>query len=333
MDITEWVESLPPVTQEELDQTVEEIRAELQSVVGGIPILRVYTIEQLDYLSWYFGRMWPSRPNRPGRPMKVERLERAVNRMLKARREPDIGFYRAFSMVENRLACRFVHPIKTSIMHRGLYDEWDPTSIQRLGEAVRGIVDIATDGYYRGCLRASQPRLQGGKYQAALLIIATPCCVIMFARPRRFVVDSSSRAVGCFKLHCEDGPAFISADGEEGYYLHGERVPKRVITDPENVSRKDLLRLAAIPYVDVRAAILSRLPFHTILRACKAREMDTWQGYKLYRTSKRLKANCLLMRNPTTGMMHLEWVPKTCQTVEEALSFRNRKSGLPIILT
>ena len=41
----------------------------------------------------------------------------------------------------------------------------------------------------------------------------------------------------------------------------------------------------------------------------------------------------LLMKNPSTGTMHMEGVHPDCKTVEQALNWRNQTDGQPIVLT
>jgi len=163
-------------------------------------------------------------------------------------------------------------------------------------------------------------------------------CTVVFARPQKLHLQRSSYGM----LHCIDGPAFISANGQKSYIIHGRLVPPELFENPEKLSDKQIQQFMRIPNVTIRDAIFEKVGFARLLRAVRAVEVDNWREYTLYmtpvkRNSKHarsaLHANCLSMINPTTGRVHFEWVPRHCNTVEAALRFRNGRRGVPIVLT
>jgi len=161
--------------------------------------------------------------------------------------------------------------------------------------------------------------------------------IIVLARPRALQLDAS-----CYLIHRTDGPAFLSANGQRSYVIHGELVPPELFEAPTKLSDRQIRKLIQINNVSARTAILEKLEPTSVLRAIRAEELDRWREYTLYTSPFtryhmlayfHLRAHCLTMRNPTTGQIHFEWVPIYCRTVSEALAFRNHRSGFPVVLT
>jgi len=319
----------PPVTEKEEEQTAEGVRNELRPIIGPMPVLRIYIPDQLMELERYF---WDLGIGHHKVRERYRRLERRANKRLKRRKRLPDSFRHEFAWFENEYVCACIsYPIKGTPGDPYFGEPSPPNT--KLRERLKEVVDdvVYVDGWNHFGLSSS--RIGCGKYPAALLLLLTPWCVIMLVRPQRLIVLAEFIGEGFVRPHCEDGPALITADGKEHYYLYGEQVPKRVVMKPEKISQRDFRRLLRIRNVNTRARILARLPFQTILRICKAQKVDSWQGYTLYVTGRVLSANCLLMQNPTTGMMHLEWVPKGVWTVRQALEFRNGRPGFPVVLT
>jgi hypothetical protein len=95
--------------------------------------------------------------------------------------------------------------------------------------------------------------------------------------------------------------------------------------------------------VEQRRVILERLGPKSIVRSLGAKTIDTQGDYKLLEveipvwngwSSSRRACKFLQMKNPSMDDYHLEGVDNSCNTVEDAIKWRNHgATTLPLALT
>jgi len=164
-------------------------------------------------------------------------------------------------------------------------------------------------------------------YEAGLwLFWITDCEVIALSRP--------SLQLQAKQLHCEDGPAVHWPAGEDNYfYLNAVHVPRELVETPaRELDPRTLLRERN---AQVRREIVRKVGIERVCDALEARCLDSAGDYELLlldlqdgRTRPFLK-----MKNPSVGVYHIEGVAPECQTVAEALAWRNQSDVPPSVLT
>jgi hypothetical protein len=164
-------------------------------------------------------------------------------------------------------------------------------------------------------------------YEAGLwLFWITDCKIIALSRP--------SLQLQAKQLHCEDGPAVCWPEGEDNYfYLNGVHVPRELVETPaRELDPRTLLRERN---AQVRREIVRKVGIERVCDALEARSLDQAGDYELLlldlqdgRTRPFLK-----MKNPSLGVYHIEGVAPECQTVAEALAWRNQSDVPPSVLT
>jgi len=299
------IASMPPLTEEEGYRTVRSLlRNFRRRNQCDCLVLLAYTPEQaaiLDVLrdigSWCGD---------------VRKVERRVNEKLRKGRLPSPNWFSELS------PSPVAQTTLSRLIRRACYNVYEP-----LPNWERFENSIGLKVWYRYPSRAIINKIEGRE------------SVLALARPRMVHLDSE----GLF--HNEDGPAFISATNQKSYLIHGQLVPPKLFEAPEELSDQQVRRLIEIPNVTTREVVLEKIGIARALRALKVIKLDHWREYTLYTTpynkyrgaiSFKIFANCLTMVNPTTGKLHLEWVPQSCKSVKAALKFRNRWDGAPVVL-
>lgn len=73
-------------------------------------------------------------------------------------------------------------------------------------------------------------------------------------------------------LHNAEGPAVSWADGEKGWFFHGERVPERVITDPTSYTASEYKELST----EARRAVGEIAGWDHVVSLLGSVSVDTW---------------------------------------------------------
>jgi hypothetical protein len=125
------------------------------------------------------------------------------------------------------------------------------------------------------------------------------------------------------RLHRVGGPALQYADGFTIYSLNGVIVPQWIAETPEE--RLDPRRVLEITNAEVRREFIRRVGIERICYALNAEVIDSYGDYELLRVavSPDTVWTYLKMHNPSVDVWHVEGVPNTCQTVKDAICFRN----------
>ncbi len=133
------------------------------------------------------------------------------------------------------------------------------------------------------------------------------------------------------RIHSEAGPAIAYPDGFAIYALNGVRVPEWLVQTAER--DLDPLRLTTIDNAEVRREFVRKVGAERICQALSTGPINsatyrTKDGrehpYELHRFAVAGEQwTYLKMLNPSVGLTHFEGVPNECQTVQQALNFRN----------
>jgi hypothetical protein len=124
------------------------------------------------------------------------------------------------------------------------------------------------------------------------------------------------------QLHCDDGPAVEYRDGFSIYALNGVRVPAEIVDTPIDELGSHII--VETRNAEVRREIVRRIGIERVMEELGGECMDKDGDYEL-----RLldigddKYPYLKMKNPSTGEWHVEFVHPGCNTVREALTWRN----------
>jgi hypothetical protein len=224
-------------------------------------------------------------------PTKVEVLPspKAVYQKLKALGESDLSFawYGAFG--ERWL---------------GYYDflrNTDPSKLQVSREAADTMINWGLNSHYM----AVSPKTQ-----------------TMFVSERAVEYHVDSRDF----LHNPNGPAILYEDGTALWAIHNTRVPKELIMTPAD--KLDVKLILTERNAQVRSEIIRKIGIQRVVRDLGAKTVDSSDdlGYKLLEIDlgNNTKRRYLQMTNPSVeGMIHVEAVPPTVKTVEEANAWRD----------
>ena len=148
--------------------------------------------------------------------------------------------------------------------------------------------------------------------------------VIVSDRPCRISLTDN-------QLHDETRMAIEYRDGWGLWMLHGVNVPQWLVTTPER--DLDPVALTKIDNAEVRREFVRKVGAERIVSALSPGAVDkatypTKDGrehpYELHRLAVADEQwSYLRMVNPSVGLTHFEGVPNECQTVQDALNFRN----------
>lgn len=134
-------------------------------------------------------------------------------------------------------------------------------------------------------------------------------------------------------LHCIDGMAIAWCDGYGEYYLNGVSVDENIVITPSQ--KLDCKLILTEKNAEVRREIVRKIGVEKLCIDLEAKVIDMKDNYELIDLNlgdNRMRPY-LKMINPSIGTFHIEGVHPDCRTVDEALKFRNGRSGRPIILT
>ncbi len=139
-------------------------------------------------------------------------------------------------------------------------------------------------------------------------------------------------------LHKDGGPCLrYENDNFELYCLNGIIVPKDIACIPAEQLNPELLFTET--NAEVRRQIILKIGIEKVLHDLNAKVLDEKEGYKLLGLKlgkeKRIRPYLKFMNATMEGIYHIEGVSPECQTVEDALKYRNRLDvyNKPIQLT
>ena len=135
-------------------------------------------------------------------------------------------------------------------------------------------------------------------------------------------------------LHRDGGPAVEYSDGFAVYSLNGVRVDKDLACLPSG--KLDPAGFSKIDNAEVRREFVRKVGVERIVQATGATCVDKQGDYELLMVDLKGQTGrwpYLKMKNPSIGVWHLEAVGQECKTVAEALKFRNKDEGEPVVLT
>jgi hypothetical protein len=126
-------------------------------------------------------------------------------------------------------------------------------------------------------------------------------------------------------LHSTNEPAYVSGDLKL-YFLHGVHIEPQYVhlVQVDHPNPKEVL---AVKNVDIRRELIRRVGIEQFVDSLWHKVIDTQGDYVLLdvllNDNTWSNARFLKMLNPSIGVWHLEGVPNTVQTVEDALTWRN----------
>lgn len=127
------------------------------------------------------------------------------------------------------------------------------------------------------------------------------------------------------RLHNENGAAVLYSDGWGIFYLNGVRVPKEIAATPAADLSADLV--LTTENAQVRAEIVKKIGLERLIKDLHAEclEVSSDGVYELLALDLKdgRKRPFLKMLNPSTFEYHIEGVHPDCDTILEALNWRN----------
>lgn len=144
------------------------------------------------------------------------------------------------------------------------------------------------------------------------------------------------------KLHCEDGPAIEYADGFSLYSLNGVRVPEKIVMLSADEITADMILKEQ--NVEIRREIVRKIGTSRLVEITKSEMIDEdsieidgrLEDYELYKVplGNDRFGRALKMKNPSLkDVYHFEYVANDCETVRDAVVFRNQTKKMPRKLT
>lgn len=126
------------------------------------------------------------------------------------------------------------------------------------------------------------------------------------------------------QLHADEKPAVEWHDGFKLYFLNGISMETHyVMTPAEKINVKDILKESN---VDVRRELIRKVGIERVMSELPSKLLNKKDNYELYSIdlSEEVKnAKFLKMTNPSIGVFHVEAVDPSCNTVAQALLWRN----------
>ncbi|MBN1489914.1 MAG: hypothetical protein JXA69_08355 [Phycisphaerae bacterium] len=135
-------------------------------------------------------------------------------------------------------------------------------------------------------------------------------------------------------LHNATGPAFAFSDGWRAFALNGTIVPEWLATT--SAEQIDPRRILDFRNSQARSEFVRKVGIERICHACQAKVIDKQGDYELLLLNlrDRRRRPFLKMLNPSVPeLWHVEGVHPSCNTVAEALAWRNESARVPDSLT
>jgi len=136
------------------------------------------------------------------------------------------------------------------------------------------------------------------------------------------------------RYHKDGGPSCIYRDGEKLFHLNGVLMPEAVVMADDKDFDKDWF--LKNENVEQRREVLRTFGVERVLSDLKATVLDKKDDYELLMIELGNGVEpcpALKMKNPSEGTWHVEWVNRSCRTVDAALEFRNQSTLKPSKLT
>ena len=136
-----------------------------------------------------------------------------------------------------------------------------------------------------------------------------------------------------YRLHNSAGPAVLFSDGYALYALNGVRVPDWLATTP--AEQLDPRKIVSIENAEQRREGVRKVGVERLVQQMGAKTLDRQGDYELitlHLGDERIRPY-LKMRNPSLGVFHVEGVHPNCETVQEALTWRNGSDLQPVTIT
>jgi len=132
--------------------------------------------------------------------------------------------------------------------------------------------------------------------------------------------------------HCFDGPAIVYPDGYSLYFFNGLAVTKEYAEmKPEDFTSNIIL---SEKNADIRRELIRKIGNEKAASLMNAKTLNSAFGYDLLNIDidgERTRP-FLRMKNPSMDTIHVEGVTAECETVMDAIKFRNGKDKLPATL-
>ena len=136
------------------------------------------------------------------------------------------------------------------------------------------------------------------------------------------------------QLHSDYGPAVRWPEGEEEYFmLNDVQVPREIVETP--ASELDPRLMLHERNAEVRREIVRKIGIERVCEGLDAKCIDSQGDYELLLLDLQDGRHrpYLKMKNPSIGVYHIEGVFPGCETVAEALAWRNQSDLPPSVLT
>jgi hypothetical protein len=124
------------------------------------------------------------------------------------------------------------------------------------------------------------------------------------------------------QLHNTTGASVKYADGYSLYALNGVSCPAWVIETP--AEQIDCKKILEEQNAEIRRELVRKVGVERMIQKLGAKEIDSRGDYKLIEIEigNNRKGRALKMKNPSIDTWHVEKVPATIKTVQEAINFR-----------
>jgi hypothetical protein len=134
-------------------------------------------------------------------------------------------------------------------------------------------------------------------------------------------------------LHQDGAPAVLYRDGFSVYALNGVLVPEEIaMTDWDKLDAK---LVQTTTNAEVRREIVRKIGIEKVCEDLGSSILDEKGDYQLIELDlgDGRRRPWLKMLNPSIGVYHIEGVAPECQTVDQALEWRNGTPEAPTVLT
>jgi len=135
------------------------------------------------------------------------------------------------------------------------------------------------------------------------------------------------------QLHYNGDGAVVWEDGSKYYFLNGINVPEEIAITPHRLLNPKLLLTET--NAEIRREIVRKIGIERVCDELNAYTKDTYGDYELLLLDigDRRQRPYLKMKNPSLGVYVIEGVHPQCNTVLQALAWRNGEVDLPQVLT
>ena len=169
-------------------------------------------------------------------------------------------------------------------------------------------IDYSKWQHYETLAELSGPRYMHKKF-----------CIVS-DRPKTLLVNERNQP------HCETGPFCEWIDGTKLFSLNGVRVPAWVVLTPKNKITKE--QIIGEKNADIRREIIRKIGNERLAELLDYKVIDKFEDYELitFNIGDGRERPFLKMINPSIKTTHVEGVHPECNTVKDAIKFRNSLS-------